>query len=385
MPKLRGTAAARPFELGGAPVEWLLERRRIVGWWALSRLVVLGAGLAIHWLRRPRGFFGRGTFRDPLGIFGSWDGRWYDEVARHGYLLVPGRQSDPAFFPLYPMILRAFHAAGIPILPASVVLSQVALLLGLLALYELGRQLLPQADAARAAVLAAVFPIGFVFSMEYPEAPVFALLALAGFFALRGRWIGSALFAATATLARPEGVLISIPIAVLAIRLWRALPQPARGRAVAAALAAPAALLSFPLYLGWTLHNPLAWEVAQRAWGRSFKTDGLVRLFTSFPAELHRHPWFVRDAAFVVVYLVLLAGARRAGVGWEWIAFGLLIVLLPLTTGSFESDARFGLLALPVYWGLALLTRRRWAEWLLIGASLVLLAAGTVTLPFAFP
>jgi hypothetical protein len=38
------------------------------------------------------------------------------------------------------------------------------------------------------------------------------------------------------------------------------------------------------------------------------------------------------------------------------------IALLPLASGSMESDARFGLLALPIYWGLAVAARRRWLE-----------------------
>src|SRR5206468_334205 len=69
---------------------------------------------------------------------------------------------------------------------------------------------------------------------------------------------------------------------------------------------------------------------------------------------LGKNHWGLRDALFCVAFLVLLAVAARAKIAWPgrrrwpWIVFGLAIVLLPLTSGSMESDARFGLLAQPV-------------------------------------
>jgi uncharacterized membrane protein len=72
------------------------------------------------------------------------------------------------------------------------VISHVALLLALVALYELGRELLPETVAYRAATLAAVFPMGYVFSMAYPESLALAALCAAGVLALRRRWLAAA-------------------------------------------------------------------------------------------------------------------------------------------------------------------------------------------------
>jgi hypothetical protein len=68
-----------------------------------------------------------------------------------------------------------------------------------------------------------------------------------------------------------------------------------------------------------------------------------------------------------------------------WIALCALLVIVPLTSGSFESDARFGLVALPAYWGLASLVRGRRAFAALVGLSSALLLAATLTLPLVFP
>jgi hypothetical protein len=61
------------------------------------------------------------------------------------------------------------------------------------------------------------------------------------------------------------------------------------------------------------------------------------------------------------------------------------MVLLPLETGSFISVARFGLLALAVFWGLAVLGRRPAIDWSLRALSVGLLIILTLTMPLIFP
>ena len=90
-------------------------------------------------------------------------------------------------------------------------------------------------------------------------------------------------------------------------------------------------------------------------------------------------------AVFCGLYLVALAVAWRAGVPFAWIAFGALLVVVPPFSGSFAADARFGLLALPAYWGLARLGRSRVVDYSIRLVSPPLLAAGVVSLVFWFP
>jgi hypothetical protein len=353
-------------------------------WWIGSRVLVLACATLMHLVRWPSGYF-RPEFRSPLGILTSWDGRWYGQVARNGYLLVPGHQSDPAFFPLYPVLLRAGHTLGLSYAAAGILISNAVLLVGLIAFYRLGRAFLPERDAYRAAVFAAIAPMGFAFSMVYPEAVVFTAMALAGLAAMRGRWISCALFAAIAALARPQGALIVLPLAAAVWHAWPRLAPRARGLAAGAVAAPVAALLSYPLYLGSALGDSNAWSKAQQAWGRSFRLDGSVAAFQELPARGGTDHWILRDALFCLAYVLILAVAYRAGVPRGWIAAGALMVLLPLETGSFISVARFGLLALPVFWGLAVLSRRPAMDWGLRVLSVGLLVALTLTMPLIFP
>lgn len=44
-----------------------------------------------------------------VNIWSRWDAGWYQHIAKHGYQFIPGRESNAAFFPIYPMLMRAAH------------------------------------------------------------------------------------------------------------------------------------------------------------------------------------------------------------------------------------------------------------------------------------
>jgi hypothetical protein len=368
-----------------AIAEWLAVRKEIVVWWAASRVVVFAGAFALHLARVPHGYFGPAIFRPLFGPLEAWDGVWYRLIETHGYLLVSGRQSDPAFFPLYPLLLKIVAATGLPVAAAGLLLSNFLFLGALFAFDGLSTDLFDRALARRATLLLAVFPTTYVCSMIYPESLVLLAYSLAGWCAIRRRWGACAITAAVAALARPEGILLALPILGCLVAQWRSLEPEMRGRGVGALLAGPAAALSFALYLGWALHDPLAWSKAQTAWGRSFRVDGIYHAFTGIVRQLGTQGWPYRDFLACLVTLGLLGLARRAGVPWAWVALGIATVLVPLGSGSFESDARFALPALPVYWTLAWLFRGRLALGGAVAVSTALLATATVTLPLVFP
>jgi hypothetical protein len=360
---VRSNTVTRGFELSRPP-RWLL------GWWGVGRLVAIGTALAL---------------RPTVWTLDRWDGRWYRMVARGGYLLVPGRQSDPAFFPLYPIMLRAVHAVGVPWGVAGPLLSNLALLAGLGLFYALTREIFSEPLARRATIYLAIFPLSYVFSMAYPESVELVLLTAAALAALRRHWWLVAVCAGAAGLARPEGLFLALPLAGIAWSQRHNLSPARRGAALAAILAAPAALASYSLYLDRVVHDPLAWSQAERAWGREFRVDGAYRAFVHLPAALGNTPWLVRDVVFFFVYLALLYAAWRVGTPLLWLAAGAAIVVLPIFTGAFDSIARFGLLAPPLFWGLAGLTGGARADRGVKVVSLMLLVVCTASLAYVFP
>ena len=365
--------------------EWIEAHRTVLVCWAASRAIVFAGAFALHVAHGPRGYFGAGAFHSLLGPLEAWDGVWYQRIALHGYLLVPGRQSDPAFFPLYSVLLKLVGVTGLPVAATAVLLSNLVFLAALLAFDAFTAELFDRELARRATVLLAVFPTTYVCSMIYPESLVLFVASLTGLLALRGRWSACAATAAVAALARPEGILLALPILGCLVEQWRSLRPGERARGVGAVVAGPTAALSFPLYLGWSLHNPLAWSAAQAAWGRSFRVAGIYDASAGIAHQLSSRPWAYRDFLACTLTLVLLMIGRRVGAPSTWIVLGAAAVLVPLGSGSFESDARFALPAFPVYWALAWLCRRRSVFTAVTAGSALLLGAATVTLPLVFP
>src|SRR5206468_272962 len=86
-----------------------------------------------------------------------------------GYLLVPGRHSDPAFFPLYPIVLGAAHGLGLGWAVAGPIVSNLGLLVGLVLFHALSRRIVGDEVARRATTYLAVFPLAYVFSRPSPR------------------------------------------------------------------------------------------------------------------------------------------------------------------------------------------------------------------------
>jgi hypothetical protein len=77
--------------------------------WAASRLLYLVCGSILAWVV-PTSGFQRVTLDMPPGtmnLWSHWDGEHYVTLALGGYLSPPDNVS-PAFFPLYPLLVRSF-------------------------------------------------------------------------------------------------------------------------------------------------------------------------------------------------------------------------------------------------------------------------------------
>jgi hypothetical protein len=353
-------------------------------WWVAGRAVVVLTAIVVHRFG-PEGWIRNVEHAHPLGPLAAWDGKWYRMVASSGYLLVPGRQSDPAFFPLYPILVRAGHVFGLGYSASGLLLANLGFFAALVAFHALTRDLFGWPMARRATVYLAVFPFGYAFSLEYPESIVLALVAVAALAALRGRWGIAAAAAAASALARPEGLFVALPLLAIAWQQRHELTPVRRGLALGAVLAPAAAIASFSLYLASVLGDPMAWSKAEQAWGRHFSPLGFVTAFEGLGGSFAHDAWIVRDVAAAVVYLGLIAVAARAQVPWPWLVSGVAVVVVPLFSGSFDSIGRFGLLAPAALWGLAALGRRPRVHRLILLLSVPLLSAAILTLPLRYP
>ncbi len=180
----------------------------------------------------------RGAF-DPPGVtrgFGwlgnllaapaaRWDSAWYLVIAHYGYrpeLGSYGTSARDAFFPLYPLGLRALSDLGLQPVLAGVLFSLAALALALYGIHRLttlelaGAGRAGNGDVARLAVFVTAFaPMAFFFSAVYSESLYLALSVGLFWCARQGRWAWVGVLGVLAAATRSTGVVLMLPALML--------------------------------------------------------------------------------------------------------------------------------------------------------------------------
>jgi hypothetical protein len=381
--------------------------------YAASRLFYLGAG-SLFASVVPVARFQRTTADVPFGamnLWSHWDGEHYVALAAGGYLQPPDNVS-PAFFPLYPLLVRSFaELFGGPLSPPT--LSVWGVLLSLLALpfafyfvYNIAREGFGE-RAARATVLTlALFPTSFFFNAVYTES-LFLALSAGSIWALRVRrdLLLACLLAGLATATRNVGVFLLVPLAFE----WLRNAREYRWRVAYLALA-PSGLLAYAAYLWWRFGDPFLFYTEQSRWGReatgpldsllSALSRGGESLGLLFSPRLWADTSLGRVAdalgaannAYNLVFLGLALALLVAGLRVlppDLSAYAFLLILPPTLFGAAQIPLmglpRYVLVAFPLFivLGVLLEGRRLLGLWLtLSAASSLLLCALFVTWRF---
>src|SRR3954454_347462 len=244
----------------------------------VSRLLVWASGAvaaALFGLSARVQLFDPGAVTRPFGPAGNalvaplarWDSVWYLAIANDGY--PPRDPGRAAFFPLYPLLVRAARAfVGSPIV-AGVAVSLACFAVALVLLHRLTALELGPAAADETVWALALFPAAVFFSAVYSEA-LYLMLSVGCLYAARtGRWAWAGTLGALGAATRSAGVLLVVPLAVM--WLTRA-DGSARRRVVDAAWIAfvPAGLAAFCAALALGGGDAFAPLHAQDVWFRHF-------------------------------------------------------------------------------------------------------------------
>jgi hypothetical protein len=309
------------------------------------------------WVAPPLGHGWHGVFT----AFERQDAFWFLRIATTGYVAGDG---SAAFFPLYPLLVRAVSwvLGGHPLLAATLI-SNLAFLGSLLVLYDLTVREFSRDVAQRTIVYIAVFPTAFFFFAPYSES-LFLLLSLVAFReARRDRWAGAAVAGALAALTRSLGVVLAPALVMMALedRVERSSPWPR-------VLAGSAVLLGPLIYLGWwgLAHGDAFTPIhAQASWQR----EGAFPLTTLWNAVklasgsgLEDPGYWIIDLLVVgVVIAAVVAGWRRLPLPYLTYALGSLLIPLsfPYPPRPLLSMPRFVAVIFPAFWVLADAAERR--------------------------
>ena len=152
-----------------------------------------------------------------------WDGLWYKLIALEGYAGYGGAgpRAFPAFWPLYPWLMRAVsEITGAATETAGWLISNLAFFGALVLLYRLVALDFDRAVARRTLWALALFPTAFFFSAVYTES-LFLLLAVGALLAARTRtWLLAGLLGTVAAMTRSQGVFLLAPFAVLLVQQY---------------------------------------------------------------------------------------------------------------------------------------------------------------------
>ncbi len=358
----------------------------------LSRLLFLGVG-ALAAAMLPRAVKLDPTLREATGIlnyWALWDGVWYSVIATQGYLLeIP---TTTAFFPAFPLTVRAGTALGGGPALWGVLISLAAAAFSMYFLYRIAEKLYG-VKAARAAVLTfAFFPTAFFLNAVYTEA-MFVALTAGSFWAahVRRNLLLAGFLGALATATRNTGVLLLIPL----VYEWLRHRQEFGWRGMLGLALVPSGLVGYMTFLWIRFGDPLIFVQQQRSFGRTL-TDPGTALLTAWvragegarwlldPAALFFDPSFepslgVYNAASMgfLVLLILLVGAcfvlLPPGLAVYASLSSLIPILTPPLTAPLMGLPRFMLGTFPLFLVLGfILSRSRPAlyVWLLVSGGL---------------
>ncbi len=300
-----------------------------------------------------------------------WDSEHYLSIANTGYEMFRCRDrydnfpdvvcGNVAWFPAYPMAIRAFTALGLSPEVAAVAVSEVALLamFGVL-WWLLGGRLTPASGLTLA--VGVVFPGGIYFHAIFPV----ALLALALLVCLAGirteRWWLSALAGFVAVGAHPVGITVVGMLALSPLFAWQRSRWPMRlAQGLGAAIVSAAGWLWVHWFMWRATGHWDAFETIERvSYGQHGLRNPVDELRAAYDVPFREfyqpgtHTWLVRHslsahhtelwlnaAVFGVVVAVMAYRAVRdrglEPVEWAALLLTGAIVLMPFVAGAVSS------------------------------------------------
>ncbi|MBL8955236.1 MAG: hypothetical protein JNK82_30960 [Myxococcaceae bacterium] len=355
---------------------------------AIVPLVTVAAatlGFLFHHPAAPLGLEHPAWFELPLCGLMHWDANWYREIAVNGYWYRPGQQSPVAFFPGFPLSVRALSAIGLSVWASEALVSFVCGAGALLAFRRWASHFVNERVRDTATWALALYPFAFfLFGVGYADS-LFLLLVCSAFLCVEeDRLPLAALLGALATFCRPAAPAVVLGLLACALEKRRRAGQPLRPRDFLPALSGLGAA-AYMLYLGATFGDPAAFAHVQSApgWDQPFGLHTALKIsfidaFRSGRLEPDEQLRLVGHAAIAGAAVLLLVPTWRRLPRAYALYCGAAIGLPILASKDFIGFGRYAIAAFPLFLTLALLLEEkrplRLVWWPLSAGLLVFLA-----------
>ncbi len=334
---------------------------------AIAALCVLAGSVSMIWLGVPGS--GRQIEHFPwpfLDMWVRWDAGWYEQIAVREYNYSATNQSAAAYFPLYPLAMRAVMLTGTNVFIAGILLTFI---FGAAAVVVFSRWAsLMKPDAASLATwLLVLWPFFFyIVGAVYSDA-LFLLCVTMAFLQLEKGKVGWAtLFGALATATRPIAPAVVLGLLVRHIELRRAAGHKLGLRDLLP-LGSAAGVLAFMGFLWWRFGDPIGFVTTQAGWQQ---LSGPAAIFKYGALEKMRRIDLLFPAFHAALAFAALASAwpMRKSLGWGYAVYTVVAVGLPLISSrDFIGLGRYVIAVFPFFLqgAIILSTRpRRTVAWL---------------------
>lgn len=299
-----------------------------------------------------------------LDTFARYDSGWYYAIADTGYFYNgPGQQSAVAFFPAYPLSMRALGVVAGDALVGGVLMTLGCGAGAAVLFYRWCAGVVGERTARLALGLVLLYPFAFyLFGVVYSDA-LFLLVALGAFSLLeRDRPLLAGLVGAIGTASRPVGVALVIGLVLRALERrgvisWkpRRLDWSRLRARDASVLASVGGVVLFSLYLWHRFGEPFAFlKVGDSVgWYRTIDLRTVAKVefvyrWRDYGLNVVTFWLTVQGLCTVGALAAVPAIVRRFGLGYgaySLVAVGLAVASSP----DFVGMGRYVLVAFPVF------------------------------------
>lgn len=330
-----------------------------VGYWRL--ILFLIALLAVPIINLRRDF----TLLDPslnpwhiLNMWANFDGLQYLDISQYWYGVFPHTDKSFAFFPMYPIVIRAVNSVIHNNLLAGLLVSHLSLVIALYFLFKLLRLDYSQKTVALTISILLFFPTSFFFGSYYTESLFLLISVLVFYFARQGLFLPAALFALLGSATRVTGVFLW-PALALEFYLYhrKNIKQMFNPDAVWLILP-PLGLLSYMRYQFKKTGDALYFITSQPAFGANRTVDKVILIHQVLYRYVkmmifvdHTTPLFFSVLLEFITGCLFLAliiyGISRLRL--SYLVYVAASFFLPTFTGTFSSMPRYVLVLFPLF------------------------------------
>jgi hypothetical protein len=279
-----------------------------------------------------------------LGVWERFDTLWYLRIAERGYDL----PMAVIFYPLYPAAIRLVSWV-MPSTAAALVVSTAAAFFFFWGLLRLASEL-SDVGRLRMALLVCAWPTSFVLLAGYAEALTLAFMVWAVVSGREGRWWAAAACGILAGLGRPSGVLVFIPLAVMALR--------SRRWESAIVVLTPLGLVSYWGWLRWS--GRLSVVEAYRVYQGATLAPPWAGVWEALRLIATQHDPLLAIKLGLVILVAALSLRPQVRLEDKLFALAVIVQMLMYTGRPLLGVARYLMPAYPAFVMLGSYAGRRW-------------------------